>query len=465
MLDRFLEVSYAHEQGRNLRNEMAEAMEALPVETLHKLASGQEKLAFGDEGGCWLDQFAGTPLYEQAIQLEEQSIKLKAQRQTQSREDRDARDQLYDAEDAIRLKKKMLELDMRKQEAGAEGDTEAAVGEEPEVEEAEPAEPEMPEEAMKEGSALRSLLVASMRKEAKEKEHHLSRATLGLPGTMAVHAPKGERWEAFKKGLKHTSSDPLEGLKSMGKGGLGGAAIGGLAGLASKKVGPGLGAALGGYAGSIGGALKHSIGKHHGKEGTKLLQEIKKRSKEKKSSVDPHLVAEMKMSKAAAKLPPALKATKIPKGMDLDEDGKKGEGKGKPAFMKQSAVEISDQWGRQMALMSAEQMEKEAFGALGKAIGAGLKGAGKFMKSTGRGVRRAYTAGAKGGVTRTATGGRAFSEGGMKAGLGGAGELLKRRAVTGAKRMGQFAVDNPAAAAALGGGALGTAALGGAALS
>jgi hypothetical protein len=202
MLDTFLEVAYQEEQGRNLRNEMAEAMTALPTSTLHKLASGQEKLAFHGsmEGGCWLDQFSGTPQYEQAIQLEEQSIKLQAQSQAQRSDSRDASDQTRDAEDALRLKKKMLELDLRKGDSGGEEPAEHEAMESPMEEAA--------EEEMKEGSALRSMLVQSMRKEA---------GTLP-PGLKAAKIPKGSDFDGDgKKGegkgkpafLKKSSVNPF----------------------------------------------------------------------------------------------------------------------------------------------------------------------------------------------------------------------------------------------------------------
>lgn len=48
-------------------------------------------------------------------------------------------------------------------------------------------------------------------------------------------------------------------------------------------------------------------------------------------------LARLGLKKQAGKLPSALKATKIPKGTDLDQDGKTGEGKGKPSFMKEGS--------------------------------------------------------------------------------------------------------------------------------
>lgn len=275
MLDTFLEVSYRDEQAKSLRNEMAEAMTALPNDMLHKLASGEEKLAFhGDkEGGCWLDQFQGTPLYEQAIQLEEKSIELEAQDQQQRVEDRAGRDQIWDARDAVRLKKRMLELELRKGEGVGEG-------EEPDDNDDEPA---LVEEEKAGAVALGSVLIASMRKQAAKSKEKKSSVDPNLIASMCMRKIAASRtntamqvadqWgremahmsqmekEAFGQALMQAGKALWGGAKSLGsaaKAGWGGQAVGGGGKLLTRAAGPvkpGMAAPLAEVGGGLRGAM------------------------------------------------------------------------------------------------------------------------------------------------------------------------------------------------------------------
>ncbi len=235
MLDAFLEVAYEKEKQASIESEVIENLKQLPDEELHKIVRGETKLAFhADSGGCWLDQFKGTPMYEQALALETQSLELDVADQQKRQSERQERDAIWDQRDAISVQKRMLELDLRKQEAGM-----GAGGEEL----PEPVEAEEPEEVDEEedkkaavdklAAARGAMVIEEMRKEA-----------LGLK-------PWGERSTAEK---------------IIGTGGeVGGAAVGGLAGLGLghgvAKAAPHVADALIGRLG--GGSLKPGMAAHN----------------------------------------------------------------------------------------------------------------------------------------------------------------------------------------------------------
>ena len=122
MLDKFLEVSYEHETHNSLRNEMARHLKKLPFDELAKIASGEVKLADSDSAD-WLEKFRDTPFYDQALALEEEYLKADISDQQMQQQNRS----VYDAKDAIRLKKRMLEMQFLQAQAtplpgaGAEG--------------------------------------------------------------------------------------------------------------------------------------------------------------------------------------------------------------------------------------------------------------------------------------------------------------------------------------------------------
>ena len=155
MLDSFLEVACGREQEKVAQARLVETMRKLPEEYLHKLASGEEKLAFGMKsiGGShhegWLGQFKGTPLFEQALELEKESLQQQMSEQAQYREQDAQRIARNAAMDELCLKRKLLEIQLAEAEAG--------VGMEDELEMAEAAEQEMPggpeDEALEEEAA------------------------------------------------------------------------------------------------------------------------------------------------------------------------------------------------------------------------------------------------------------------------------------------------------------------------
>lgn len=133
MLDKFLEAAYEHQQRTSLRNEMAEGFKNLPLDELAKIASGELKLASYDEGD-WLDKFKGSPLYDQALALEEECLRIDIAEQQHRGQEQSMSQQLWNAKDSIRLKKRMLELQLRQSEGAAQ-----AAPEGPAVEPAAPA--------------------------------------------------------------------------------------------------------------------------------------------------------------------------------------------------------------------------------------------------------------------------------------------------------------------------------------
>jgi len=172
MLEQFLEVIYEADKQASIREELVEAMKGLPVDELKKIASGEVKLGCGLDGGegAWLDRFQGSPLYSQALALEEEALNIEMQEQESRQAEREQRNQSWDARDTIRVKKRMLELNMRKGEASVPDPGMPAPGEpaDPAPEPApEPAQEMGQEQAVEKMSAARGAqIIASMRKQA-----------------------------------------------------------------------------------------------------------------------------------------------------------------------------------------------------------------------------------------------------------------------------------------------------------
>lgn len=125
MLDTFLKVAYGHSVQEEENARTVELLKLLPNEELAKLASGQPSDIFGktssDCENTFLAKFQGTPLFEQAVALEQEELQAEmadlAQRQQRRMEDKG--DKLWDIKDGIRVKKKLLELELAKASLGA----------------------------------------------------------------------------------------------------------------------------------------------------------------------------------------------------------------------------------------------------------------------------------------------------------------------------------------------------------
>lgn len=117
MLDAFLEVACGHTKEAEARAHTTELMKQLPDEVLYDIATGKEKLAYiSDHDHSFLQKFKGTPLFDQAVQLEQAELELKME-QAQERQQEDQTWRQRDAQrDALCIQKKMLELELAKLE-------------------------------------------------------------------------------------------------------------------------------------------------------------------------------------------------------------------------------------------------------------------------------------------------------------------------------------------------------------
>jgi hypothetical protein len=125
MLDHFLEVSYRADSEAKEKRAFIESLKGLPMEDLAKLASGEttlEKLAHGmcDENCQWLERYKDTPLFEQALALEQ--AELQNQMARQQNEIQQDSTPFYREGDKIRLQKRMLDLQL------VQGQAQAAAG-------------------------------------------------------------------------------------------------------------------------------------------------------------------------------------------------------------------------------------------------------------------------------------------------------------------------------------------------
>ena len=447
MLDQFLSVAYETEKRAEAREELVRDMMKLPKEELHKLVQGEKVAHLLDGDGCWVDQFKGTPLYDEALELEEERLKVDiAEQQMRLQEDQQRRP-MWDQRDAINLRRRVLELRLRQSELAEE-----------QVEHEEPAAPapapqESPVEEM--ASKAASALLEELRKEAAElteaardkikpKNFALSakqsdtgepkypiedkrHAANALSRVQQFGSPK-EKSEVFKdvakkypelaskssvpavakKAEEHEKSASrmpkavLERAKSNirgtalrgalaggAAGGLSGAAVGSLLDKDDRKGGAikgGLGgAAAGALGGAAGGTMLGTLGNIGLENRMRMMEGFG--------------------SKKAVK--------KVAKGVE-----------------KSASFEVADQAGRLVA-----HMEKDAFGAelmgVGKAMLGGLKGMGSFAGTAAKGI------------------GGALSKGGLEGGLAAA----KSFGAQGLKGATQFAKANPAAALGLAGAA------------
>lgn len=123
MLDEFMKVAYAKSQREQEQLNLHNLLKQLPVEDLYKLATGEvTKQAYmdaacspkaGSDSSTWIDRFKNTPLFDQAVSLEQEEIQLEMD-ELQKRKERQAQSQMeqgvWELRDQLRLKKRLLEL-------------------------------------------------------------------------------------------------------------------------------------------------------------------------------------------------------------------------------------------------------------------------------------------------------------------------------------------------------------------
>jgi hypothetical protein len=132
MLDTFLKVAYEQELTKQANSGLEGMLAKLPAAELRKLADGTPaaelyKRAWGAEAPApgavkagefsFLDHFKGTPLFDQAMALEQEELQLDMLQQ-QRDEERRAEGDVWQMRDKLRLKKRLLELTLAKQESG-----------------------------------------------------------------------------------------------------------------------------------------------------------------------------------------------------------------------------------------------------------------------------------------------------------------------------------------------------------
>jgi len=131
MLDSFLKVACDRSKRAEDQDRLVDKMRGLPDDYLHKLASGEEKLAYlsdcGFDGQSWLEKFKGTPLFAQAIELEKQDLQQRMADKAHWREEEAARGAQNAARDELGIQKKLLEIQLAEaEEGGQEGALEEA---------------------------------------------------------------------------------------------------------------------------------------------------------------------------------------------------------------------------------------------------------------------------------------------------------------------------------------------------
>lgn len=119
MIDLYLEAAYGEEQEKTAQRRQVELLKQLPEETLMKIASGEDKLAYFDSDCKWLDRFKGTPLFDKALAIEQEEL----QQEMSQKEERAESSERFRQEDAqrddLRVKRKMLDLELAKVESGS----------------------------------------------------------------------------------------------------------------------------------------------------------------------------------------------------------------------------------------------------------------------------------------------------------------------------------------------------------
>jgi len=114
VLDSFLSAAYTQDKKTKEKRAFVETLKKLPKEELFKIASGELKVAdlcpMGSTDEGWLGRFKGTPLFAQALMLEQQALQLDAE--DISRRSQQRNDDIWLQRDQIQLQKRLLELQL-----------------------------------------------------------------------------------------------------------------------------------------------------------------------------------------------------------------------------------------------------------------------------------------------------------------------------------------------------------------
>ncbi len=224
MLDAFASVLVANDEKVSLEDEMTEVFKEASIDDIPKLASAVSKVAYCSDGNKWLEQYEGTPLHDQAVALEEESLNLEAERIQRRMEESEKRDDTYERQDMVRLKKRMLDLELNKLRLQGISSESEEVEEEEDEDEGLTEEAEMPVEA----SVKTAMSPADELAVSEAAGSTIGGGVGGLLGGAA----------GIKKGLKG----------ARGKGALAGAGLGALGGVGGALAGGLGGGVVGGHA-------------------------------------------------------------------------------------------------------------------------------------------------------------------------------------------------------------------------
>lgn len=126
MLDAFLEHICEKTKQAEATDRLQALLNKLPTRELMKIANcAPLAKAAGGDGGCWLDQFRGTPLLDQAIEIEkaELEVQMEDAKRTQMRNEVDLQYPWLETDmkrQELTIKRKLLELELVGAEVGGQ---------------------------------------------------------------------------------------------------------------------------------------------------------------------------------------------------------------------------------------------------------------------------------------------------------------------------------------------------------
>lgn len=461
VLDSFLSAAYTQDKKTKEKRAFIETLKKLPKEELYKVASGELKIANlcsvpGDEG-TWLSRFKDTPLFAQALMLEQQSLQLDAEdiaRRSQQRND-----DIWLQRDQIQLQKRLLELQL------VQGATQQAGGVPPAV--PGPISPEAgtqgagalgPEAGgitdgglqdrpdstnVKTSADLEAMKTAmSMAKLALELAH--ADATKLASEKVAILDTALATYLGMQK-AQEAGGDPIEGGMRGGLGYVAGQSLGALGG---GVIGGGLGNILGQLtphpaakvmlpiggmaAGGLGGAVLGGI---------KGYKHLTKKYEEKKEAMDPSLLSKLEGAAQATKgTAMRFRKNALPTAAGLNNQAKSiasGLAPVKDPFAKaaedKTAFSLPPGLGGQLGGAASRIMSKLGPQGTKALIGAGVGAVGGGLLGAHEGGARGAIGGALGGA---ALGGAAGHVGGNVAASMAKGVPLGRALQVGAARSG-----------------------------
>lgn len=122
MLNEFLLAAYTDTQTKLANRQLVDKLKAFDLDDLVALANGDPtaKLAYCDGSSDWLDKYKGSSLFDKAVALEKALLEADAAADAKRTEERESDRTIDGQRDALRMQKRMLDLDLAlEQEGGA----------------------------------------------------------------------------------------------------------------------------------------------------------------------------------------------------------------------------------------------------------------------------------------------------------------------------------------------------------